>query len=526
MVKQKEWTTEDIKLLKEFLANDKSVPFIAQHFGIKPTALRMFMSRRGIRVHDSKSGKPGDFIRNRNKEIDLATRIRVLKGEELRQDAPRAFFTDEQIQTWISGVEGFSKFCKEVLSVEMQPYQLEMCEKMLNSRRCCFVMGRQSGKDFTISCFVIWLSVCNSNRKVLLVSAAQRQSDLLFNRILSFIAQSNELFDSVEKSNLEMMKFKNNSEVYNLPSTSFIRGFTEVSHIFVNEAAHGVSDDTVYSVLTPMLATTNGCLVLMSSPSGMAGAFWESFNNALFANLQLPSSVNKYVSKEWLESVRQEMPAIQYMTEVEAQFSQSLDVFFPASLIAKCSQTYDFYSFAFPERSYFLGVDVGRVKDFSVLTVVEVDRDKVKRVVGIVTLESKPFVVQKEFIKKLHGQFLFSRICVEKAGLSLQLVEDLRSEGLPVLEFVPTADSKAEAYNFLLKEMEEGRVIIPKGHSLLQFELRTFTYEISKSGKMLLHHASEDSHDDHVDSLCFSVWASKRAGESVCWEVVGVGGRR
>lgn len=386
-------------------------------------------------------------------------------------------------------------------------------------------MGRQSGKDFTTSCFVLWKCITESNRRVLLVSAAQRQSDLLFNRILSFIAQSNELFDSVDKSNMEILKFKNNSEVHNLPSTTFIRGFSSVTDIFVNEAAHGVDDETIYSVLTPMLAIMNGNLVLLSSPAGMSGALWNAFNDPLYARMRLPSGANKYVSKEWLETSRREMPAIQYMTEIEAQFSQSLDVFFPATLVSKCSQDYDSYSFANLEMKYYLGVDIGRVKDYSVLTVVEFNpRDKVKKVVSITTLEGKTFAAQKQIIKELHGHFHFSRICIEKAGLSLQLVEDLKQDRLPVEEFVPTADSKAEAYNFLLREMEEGRVVLPRDHSLLQYELRTFTYEVSKTGKMLLHHASESGHDDHVDSLCFAVWASKRL--EIKFDVWGFGYRR
>jgi len=242
-----------------------------------------------------------------------------------------------------------------------------MIDMMLKHKRCCFVLGRQCGKDFTIACFVIWLCITKSNQRILLISAAQRQSDMLFNRILQFIASNKELFDSVERSNMEMCRFTNGSEIYSLPATTFIRGFTEVTHIFCNEVAHGIPDE-IFPAIEPMLAIKKGSLILMSSPAGCQGKLWEAFNSPLYAKLQLPSSVNKYIDKQWLEEQKQLMSSVEYDCEINAQFSQAIDNFFKVELIEKCSQEYDLRSTAVKDTEYYAGVDWGRVHDASVVT--------------------------------------------------------------------------------------------------------------------------------------------------------------
>jgi len=97
---------------------------------------------------------------------------------------------------------------------------------------------------------------------------------------------------------------------------------------------------------------------------------------------------------------------------------------------------------------------------------------------------------------------------VEYAGLGIAPSEKLKESGIPVEFFEPTIDNKARAYNYLLKQMEEGNLIIPKNHSKLQYELRVFKFEINSKGQIKLHHATGGS-DDFVDSLCYAVKATE-----------------
>ena len=509
------WTPERIRTLKEFVESGKPAEFIASHFRITPNNLRVNMKRFGISMKQKQTGKDGTLLQKKRKQAeDLATRIRILKGEEIRTTKATTYFKDEQIKPWLEGVEGCDRFCKEVLNVELQDYQLEIVHNLLNHKRCVNILGRQSGKDFTISCFVIWKCITCSNQKILLVSAAQRQSDLLYNRILGFIGFSSELFDSVERSNMEKCLFKNNSEIWSLPATGNIRGFTEVSHIFLNEA-HEIPDFT-FSAVEPMLAITNGYEYLFSTPRGCIGRLWEVFNNPLFAKIQYPSSINKYITKEFLDNEKKSMDALEYDMEYNAQFQQSVDTFFKLSTINDVSYEYSLRAEPEADKQYFCGIDWGRTHDYSIITIMSKTKGEYEeesqaqyKIENIIEMNQVPFPEQVRRIINLHDKFNFKIIVPEWAGLGIPPCDELKEKlGDEIVQiFIPTIDAKAEAYSKLRRIMENKQITIPKNHTSLQFELRTFQYQLLPSGKMKLFHLAKSS-DDRIDSLCFSVFGA------------------
>jgi hypothetical protein len=505
------WTPEKITEIKKMLAEGLSYKDIAKSFGTT-------VNNIGYTIHKYKiETKPKNDLKNiKKKSEDLATRIRVLLGIEKRIEKPKASFTDKQLMRWIKSAKGCSLFAKEVLGIKLQRHQLKMIRNMLKDRRCVFIMGRQSGKDFCLSIFTIWKCTTSPNERVLLISPAQRQSDLLYRRILGFIGQSNELYDSVEKSNMEMCRFTNSSEIYSLPSTTFIRGFTEVTYAILNESCWGISDE-IFAAVEPMLAVRNGTLVCVSSAGSCQGRTWEYFNNPLFCRIQLPSTVNKYLSKEWLELQKQTMPAFIYDMEINAQFSEAIDNFFRIEIINKCTEIYDLANFPEPNKEYFCGVDWGRIHDSSVITIGYKNDDKIK-VTNIIEMKNIPFSMQVERIKKLHEIYNFQRIVVEYAGLSMPSCEHLKEMGLPIEFFEPTLANKEESYNYLLKTMEDGKITIPN-HPKLQYEVRIFKYEITNQGKVKLHHIDMvGATDDFVDSLMMFVFATKRP-KGICMPI-------
>lgn len=506
----KRWTERELSLLKEFIEAGKSIDFIASHFQTTPENIRMVMSRNGLKVKNSQSGAPSNL--EKHNKIDLVTRIRMLKGEEILLTEQKFSFTDEQIKRWLEQ-KGFIDFAKEVLNIELQDYQIEMIENILNHKRVCIVAGRGTGKSFTISITCLYLAITRSNQRILIISPAQRQSDLLYNQILKFIGTNDELFNSVEKSNAEICKFTNNSEIYPLPATTFIRGFQRVDFIFCDESAYFMNPEETFASIEPMLSIKNekgeyGNLVIVGSPSGKIGILWDCFNNPLYIKMQIPSQRNKYVSTEWIEAQKLSMPPAFFESEILAQFSESIDNLFSYELIRKISQEYDYSDFPEPSKEYYFGIDVGRVRDSSVITIISKKEERIK-VEKTIELNNKEFGEQIACIKFLYERFKPKKVCIEKAGLSLQMVEELKKT-LPILEFEPTIDNKAEGFNFLLKMMQEDKVVISNKDQNLQYQLRTFKYEITERGKMKLHHETEFSRDDYVDSLMMAVWATKR----------------
>jgi hypothetical protein len=507
------WTDKDIALVKEFLDSAKSVDFIASHFKTSPANIRMLMSRNKLYVKNSDSGAPSTL--ERMQEMDLATRIRMLRGEELLQTEKKFCFEDEQIKRWLEP-KGYVIFAKEVLGIELQSYQIEAIEKMLSSKRFVWVAGRATGKSFTTSIAVLYIAITRSNQRILLISPAQRQSDLLYNQVLEFISKNNELFNSVDGSNREKCKFTNNSEIFPLPATTYIRGFQRVSFVFLDESAFFDNPDEALGAIMPMLSIKNesgdyGSLIAVGSPAGKSGLLWDFFNDALFNKMQTPSTENNYVSKDFIEAQKTILPPALFDCEIMAQFSENIDNFFSYELLKKISAEYDYSDFPEPNKDYYFGIDIGRIRDSSVITIISKDKEGMFKVEKILEMNGVEFEKQRDNIRRLHAIFHPKRICIEKAGLSLQMVEELKKD-LSILEFEPTLDNKAEAYGFLLKNMQEGKITISSKDRTLQYQLRTFKYEITTTGKMKLHHESESSRDDYPDSLMMAFWATKSTG--------------
>jgi hypothetical protein len=511
------WTEDKLDTLRRLLGENKPYSEIAKAMGITEGNLRYI-----IHAYTLKGEGRVTALKKTRKE-SIAERILVLRGEAVRADAPAAEFTDDQLRRWLpetNGIEGLRMFCVEVLKMELQPYQLEMASLMLESKRTCFVLGRQSGKDFTTACFVIWESITKPNSKTLIVSPAQRQSDLLYERMAQHIAGSNELYDSVKESTRECMKFRNGSIIKSYPSTTFIRGETEVTRVILNEARDFQNGEDVLASVTPMLGIMKGSLTIMSSPAGCSGILWDSFNNPTFKTMQLPSSSNKYLAPEWLEEQKRTVPAQTFQMEFDAQFSEAIDNFFSSALLDKITQSYHYVSAPEPNKTYYLGIDWGRIHDSSVLTVISKDEEKQLRVEKILELYRVPFTAQLEHVRKLHTDFKFSKIVPEKNGLSMPLCEKLKEMHLPTEDFEPTLTAKSEGYGVLIKTMEDGRLTIPNDVRL-QYQLRTFRFEMTRGGQMKLHHASASGNDDYCDSLMLAVHAANESKFLFCFVEMG-----
>lgn len=519
--------------------DDVPIDAIAKELGTSPANVRVKASRLGVRRPPVSPEGRSRATRKPPRPDDIATRLAMLLGQEPRPVAPRREIPDEDLLRYagertppeateplwervrphilrhplpahdgasLAKLHGFLAFAHEMIGVEPQDYQAAMAYLMLAHRSSVFVMGRQVGKDYVAGLFVAWESIVRPNSRILVVSEAQRQSDMLAERTMAFLARSAEAFDSVAESNRERMRFTNGSEVYFLPSTGAIRGLTEVTRAIVNEA-RGVPDES-YEAITPMLARLNGSLCVFSTPMGMQGKLFEFYSNPTFAAMQLPSSVNRFLDAAFLEAEKLKMDADAYSREYLAQFSDVQGAFFSSQSIERARRDYDLSEAREEGKTYSIGFDPARVRDSSVITVVSKEQDGHLRVEAIRDFVNVPFQDQLAVIRWLAQIFRPSTVVVEYAGLGIGPAEELEQTNLPVERFKPTVESKLEAYGHLKNILEKGHLTIPASHSKLAVELRMFQFKVTDSGNVTLHHISGQG-DDFADSLCYAVWPFK-----------------
>lgn len=120
------------------------------------------------------------------------------------------------------------------------------------------------------------------------------------------------------------------------------------------------------------------------------------------------------------------------------------------------------YSIDTSEGELYLGYDVGRKKDLSVLWL---DRKvgNVLETLRVITMEKTPFKKQEEILYRHLGLPNMRRACLDATGLGMQLAENAQDEfgssRVEAITFTPSV--KSELMHTLLERMEDSTVTIP-----------------------------------------------------------------
>jgi hypothetical protein len=168
---------------------------------------------------------------------------------------------------------------------------------------------------------------------VLCLAPALRQSQELFGKVLGFYRDLGRpvAADAEQRLGLELA---NGSRIAALPgSERTVRGFSGVDLLLVDEAAR-VDDALVYSV-RPMLAVSGGALMMLSTPYGKRGVFFEEWTGGEgWERYEIPASECERIPASFLEEERRSLPAFIYQQEYCAEFVDTEDQLFGYDLVS------------------------------------------------------------------------------------------------------------------------------------------------------------------------------------------------
>lgn len=149
--------------------------------------------------------------------------------------------------------------------------------KLLRSaaQRTLMNCSRQSGKSTITAVKALHTAIYIPDSLVILISPSQPQSTELFTKLHGFwqrLAGAPE----AEQESLTRMRLANGSRVVSLPgSDKTTRGYSGARIVIMDEAAR--VDDALLAAVRPMLATTNGQFVALTTPAGKRGWFYEQW---------------------------------------------------------------------------------------------------------------------------------------------------------------------------------------------------------------------------------------------------------
>ena len=253
----------------------------------------------------------------------------------------------------------------------------------------------------------------------------------------------------------------------------------------------------------PTLTDLLGDAVFLSTPRGR-DFFWQLYNRGQDAEYpewmswQFPTISNPYIDPSEVEAARVDTPEIVFRQEYLAEFIEDgSGVFRNVEASVDIGRVTNIQPFE--GMIYYMGVDLARVQDFTVLNVVDQNGMQVyherfnqisweRQIAAIVTCAKR----------------YNAKVFVDSTGLGDPIFERLRNAGLRVSGFSLNMHSKEDLINNLAMMIEQGRIRLMDIKAQTN-ELLAYEYELTPS-KNIRMNAPSGMHDDCVIALALAIW--------------------
>ena len=442
---------------------------------------------------------------------------------------------EEEIEAGLLAIaESPSKFCTALLGFTPFPYQTELLEDP--SKNIVVCAARQVGKSKIIGAKALWFAFTHENTSTYIVAATQRQSMMMFDGILSYLDQSDLIVESVVRKTRTQLHFTNGSKIVALPCGRrgrTLRGAT--SHMIIVDEAAFVPEEVILEVLLPMLATTNGTIILMSTPLDRSHFFYQAYNSPLWSRYHFKTEDNPLVTRDFLERQLEFLGERRFAQEHLAEFVDEEDTYFPVKLLRSCVHVCDCSEGCTycginsgkikPTGNLYAGFDPGGLVDPAALVVVQKNSGPANNKKAFRVVLKKTFYVAKKNrengklpdeiytkftvqVSDYHKELHFQALIVDSTGIGRPIVDHCKELGLPVQGAVLLSKFQEEIFSNLKILFEQKQIELPDDLDLIS-SLNCITVSRNRIGGYMFDHPA-GSHDDLAYALALAVW---RAGK-------------
>ena len=390
--------------------------------------------------------------------------------------------------------------------------------------------GRQVGKSEVIGAKACKFATEHKNTTTLIIAASQRQSSLIFEKVRSNIDRMCETKGNIykEKPTLTRILLKNGSRIYSLPAGRtgyFIRGFT-IDMLIADEAAY--IPEMVWNAVIPMIAVSKkargmGHIILLSTPFGKGGYFYNSFTDDDFKSFHVSSENCIRIPKDFLKKERERMTKAEYMQEYQGEFTDEWSQFFKTDLIKKCMTFIEWrkgtdYK---PQARYYLGVDIARYGgDENAFVIVELLEKHLKVVKTFTTARISTTDTIGRVIE-IDSLYNFSKIFLDDAGVGGSVTDILIEKlGRKVMGLNNASKRveiqgeerkkgilKEDLYSNALMLMETGRLELISNLRLLK-SLKSITFEYTSHKNLKIF----GTYSHLTEAMVRACWCIKERG--------------
>jgi phage FluMu gp28-like protein len=361
--------------------------------------------------------------------------------------------------------------------------------------------GRRYGKTIL---GLNWLleGACNDGGENFWTAPIFAQSKMAFRSLMSAAHKGDALpaFKDISQSELRV-ELVNGGVIHfkSADNPDSLRG-AGVKRAVMDECARQ-QRDTFEEVLRPALSDTHGRLLGLSTPKGK-NFFYELWTRGFdpahpdYRSWKFPTSDNPKVPAEDIEQARLSLPVDVFSQEYLAEFlDNNAGVFRNVkACMGSVRQAPN------PRQSYRAGLDLARLTDFTVLTIL----DESGRQVFFDRFNILDWTVQVQRIVKVCQDYQ-APLLIDSTGIGDPIFDQLQRAGLSVEGYKFTQDSKKKLVELLMLSFEQARIRI-LDEPVQKNEIDIFEYTIGQSGTV--HYSAPDGyHDDCVIALALANWA-------------------
>src|SRR5215208_4533542 len=193
--------------------------------------------------------------------------------------------------------------------------------------------SRQSGKSTMAGVLAMHEALYYPGSLVLILAPAERQAKELFSKVVRFYSDLGHpvAAESYRKLGIHLV---NGSRIEALPGTEkTVRGFSGVDLLIVDEASR--VEDELYFAVRPMLAISGGRLMMLSTPYGKRGVFYDEWHSIAsgWERYRVPVTDCPRITDAFLEEERAALPSWVYRQEYECSFEETEDQVFTTEMV-------------------------------------------------------------------------------------------------------------------------------------------------------------------------------------------------
>jgi hypothetical protein len=262
--------------------------------------------------------------------------------------------------------------------------------------------------------------------------------------------------------------------------------------------------------LTQRLLDKRGWALLISTPRGK-GWFYELFRRGQgqdpeFRSWNNPSRTNPYLDEALIEAERDRLPERVFRQEYEGEFLEGSGQVFRNVRDCATGTLQD----PRPDETYYAGLDLAKVEDFTVLVIVT----RKCEVVFVDRFHRLDWEIQVARIKAATERYHSPRTLVDSTGQGEPIYESLRREGVNAQPYAFTQRSKAALVDQLAILFEKRKILLPEPRLWPGGidELESFEYSVTDSENVRTG-APSGMHDDCVVALALATWTPGKLGE-------------